>query len=435
MLKFNWQPFSVLSSILVTVFLLINLSGCGDRSISSIESPITPIISHQKSINGKISEVSPPETIDKLGDILAVYKPQVKILSPLPDTIFEDTTVEVKFQVQDLPLFKSPDLGLGPHLHLILDNEPYQAVYDVNQPVIFKDLAPGTHTIRVFASRPWHESFKNEGAFAQTTFHIFTKTTNNNPAPQLPLLTYSRPNGVYGAEPIMLDFYLTNAPLHLIAQENSDDDVADWRIRVTINGESFVIDRWQPFYLKGFKTGKNWLKLEYLDEKGNPINNTFNNTVRVFTYEPQGKDTLSKIVRGELSVTELKSIVEQNYSVKPNPTPTPDIKPSPIPTPEIKTKEEVKPTPEITPVPEVKTKEEIKPISEVKTKEEIKPVPEIKTKEEIKPVPEVKTKEEIKSVPEITPTPTPIPEIKTKEEIKSTPSITPLTETLKPINS
>ncbi len=418
MLKFKWQSFSVLYSILIAAFLLINLSGCGDRSIS-IDSPITPIInSNQKSINGKISEVSPPETIDKLGDVLAVYKPQVKILSPIPDTIFEDTTVEVKFQVQDLPLFKSPDLGLGTHLHLILDNQPYQAVYDVNQPVIFKDLAPGTHTLRVFASRPWHESFKNEGAFAQTTFHVFTKTTNNNPAPQLPLLTYSRPNGVYGAEPIMLDFYLTNAPLHLVAQENSDDDVADWRIRVTINGESFVIDRWQPFYLKGFKTGKNWLKLEYLDEKGNPVNNTFNNTVRVFTYEPKGKDTLSKLVRNELSVTELKSIVEENYSVKPIPSPTPEV------------------TPIITPTPEVKTKEDVKPNSEINTKEDVKPVPEVKTKEEIKPVPEVKTKEEIKPVPEIKPTSTPKPEIKTTEEVQPTPEIKPQTETsLKPVNS
>jgi hypothetical protein len=70
------------------------------------------------------------------------------------------------------------------------------------------------------------------------------------------VLTYSRPTGSYGAEPIMLDFYLTNAPLHLVAQENPDDEIADWRIRVTVNGESFVLDRWQPVYLKGFKPGK-----------------------------------------------------------------------------------------------------------------------------------------------------------------------------------
>jgi hypothetical protein len=149
-----------------------------------------------------------------------------------------------------------PRSGLGPHLHVILDNQPYQAVYDLDKPLVFEDLPPGTHTLRVFRLPPWHESFKNEGAYAQTTFHIFTKTTDNNPDPALPLLTYSRPTGSYGAEPIMLDFYLTNAPLHLVAQESADDDIADWRIRVTANGQSFVLDRWQPVYLKGFKRGK-----------------------------------------------------------------------------------------------------------------------------------------------------------------------------------
>ena len=115
---------------------------------------------------------------------------------------------------------------------------------------------------------PGTKSFKNDGAYAQVTFHVFAKTQENSPDPKLPLLTYSRPQGAYGAEPILLDFYLTNAPLHLVAQENDKDDIADWRIRATVNGESFVIDRWQPLYLKGFKPGKNWVQLEFLDEKG-----------------------------------------------------------------------------------------------------------------------------------------------------------------------
>jgi hypothetical protein len=51
-------------------------------------------------------------------------------------------------------------------------DEPYKAVYDLSEPLVFKDLSPGTHTLRVFASRPWHESFKNQGAFDQRTFHI-----------------------------------------------------------------------------------------------------------------------------------------------------------------------------------------------------------------------------------------------------------------------
>ncbi|HAG84166.1 MAG TPA: hypothetical protein DCL61_24170, partial [Cyanobacteria bacterium UBA12227] len=177
--------------------------------------------------------------------------------------------------------------------------------------------------LRVFASRPWHESFKNEGAYAQTTFHLFTKSAENNPSPNLPLLTYSRPQGSYGAEPIMLDFYLSNAPLHLVAQENAEDDIADWRIRVTANGQSFVIDRWQPVYLQGFQPGKNWVKLEFLDEQGNPVKNVFNNTVRLISYEPNGKDTLARLVRGELSAKAARGIIDPNYKPEPIPTPSP----------------------------------------------------------------------------------------------------------------
>jgi hypothetical protein len=87
------------------------------------------------------------------------YQPQVSILSPQVDEILPDNIVKVKLQVKDLPIFKDPQWQLGPYLHLILDNQPYIAVYDVNQPVVLSDLSPGTHTLRVFASRPWHESF------------------------------------------------------------------------------------------------------------------------------------------------------------------------------------------------------------------------------------------------------------------------------------
>jgi hypothetical protein len=131
-----------------------------------------------------------------------------------------------------------------------------------------------------------------------------------------------------------LDFYLTNAPLHLVAQENSKDEIADWRIRCTINGSSFALDRWAPIYLTGFKQGKNWVQLEFLDEQGNPVKNTFNNTVRVITYEPKGRDTLSKLVRGELSADEARGIVDRNAAKVPaTPTPMPSAEATPVPVP------------------------------------------------------------------------------------------------------
>jgi hypothetical protein len=206
-----------------------------------------------------------------------------------------------------------------------VDNEPYQSIYDPINPIKLENLQPGTHTLRVFAVRPWHESFKNEEAYAQTTFHIFTKTGDNLPDPHLPLLTYSSPQGSYGAEPIMIDFYLTNAPLHLVAQENPE--ISDWRIRATINGESFLLDNWQTVYLKGFEKGENWIKLEFLDGGGNLLKNAFNSTVRVINYQPQGGDSLSQLMRGELSLERAKAAVIPNYQAPPAvetiPTPEP----------------------------------------------------------------------------------------------------------------
>ncbi|NEN87736.1 MAG: hypothetical protein F6K48_01905 [Okeania sp. SIO3H1] len=263
----KWLYQRKLLTLIIVVVLTSGLVSCSDR-FSDL-----PQLSAEKAVttsSSKIFEVSPPEIIQQLRQAIDIYKPQVTIQSPQPEQIFEDNTITVQLQVKDLPIFKS-ELDLGLYVEVILDNKPYKKIYDLNQPLILSDLEPGTHTLKVFACRPWDESFKNEGAYAQTTFHIFTKTTNNNPAPSLPLLTYNSPLGEYGAEPILLDYYLTNAPSHLIAQEDPEDEIVDWRIRVTVNGTSFITDQWQSIYLQGFHPGKNWIELEYIDDEGNAL--------------------------------------------------------------------------------------------------------------------------------------------------------------------
>jgi hypothetical protein len=337
------QWWSVLKRVLafqLTIVLAISMVGCSDRVVASLGEGSGSVTPDQPEM--VILEVSPPETLRELGQSLEAYHPQVTIVSPQSDEILEDDTVMVQLQVQDLPIFKNETLGLGPHLHVILDNQPHIPVYDLSDPLVLSDVSPGTHTLRVFAVRPWDESFKNEGAYAQTTFHLYTQSDDNSPESTLPLLTYNHPQGSYGAGPILLDFYLTNAPLHLIAQESEEDDILDWRIRCTINGKSFMIDRWQPIYLTGFKPGKNWVKLEFLDELGNPVKNTFNNTVQVITYEPGGDDTLSKLIRGELSADEARGIVDPNYVAEEEmeeqtPEPPPEVTEEPLtePVPEV----------------------------------------------------------------------------------------------------
>ncbi|WP_413173146.1 hypothetical protein [Anabaena azotica] len=443
------QSFPIFKWVM-TLLLILSLISCtekaGSQEVSIDNQKIAPQISQ---ISRQFSETAPPEVIQELRPILEAYQPQVTIVTPMADEVIQDNTITVRFQVKDLPIFKDPQWQLGPHLHVIIDNEPYIAVYDLTQPLILSDLSAGTHTLRVFASRPWHESFKNEGAYAQIRFHVFTETDDNNPDANLPLLTYSRPNASYGAEPIMLDYYLTNAPLRIAAENNPDDTISDWRIRCTINGESFILDRWQSVYLKGFKPGKNWVKLEFLDNQGNPVKNVFNSTVRVINYEPKGKDSLSRIVRGELTANEVRGIVDPNYTTKipvtePTPAVTPKVEVSPTPQPQVEKSPipeiEVSPTPqpqvEKSPIPEIEVsptpqpKLEKSPIPEIEVsptpqpKPEKSPIPEI----EVSPTPQPKLEKSPIPEIEVSPTPQPKPEKSPIPEIEVSPTPQPKPE-------
>jgi hypothetical protein len=399
--------------------LTILLTACGDR-LTATNLP-TSETSNLPVVQGRISEVAPPALIQELRPSLERYAPQVTILSPLAEQVFDDTQVIVKLQVSDLPIFQDDTLKLGPHLSLIVDNEPAAPIYDLKQPIILENLAPGTHTLRVLALRPWQESFKNDGAFAETTFHILTKTGKNAPDYNLPLLTYSSPQGIYGAEPILLDFYLSNAPLRLSNTANEDNNLQDWRIRVTVNGDSFLLDTWEPIYLKGFAKGNNWVQLEFIDGQGNKVENEFNTSVRVISFDPSYQDGLSQLVRGDLSPTIARSIVDPNYQTIPSPE-----EETPVIEPETSIVEEENPIVEETPViePESPIVEETPVIEPESPIVEENPViePESPIVEE-KPV-ETETIEKVEETPEAIESPlTTIPE--TKEINEPAPGIQP----------
>lgn len=289
------------------------LIGCGQ--VGAIDYPSDNNFSSLNATGGKLAEVTTPKVIRKLNHKLEKYNPKVEIVVPQAKQTFNITDVAVQLKVEDLPIFKDDQLKLGNHLNLVLDNEPIKQIYDLEQPILLENLTPGTHTIRVFAARPWEESFKNESAYAQKTFNVLTETTSNSPDQNSPLLTYNSPTGTYGAEPFLLDFYLTNAPLHKVAQ--GDANLKDWRIRATVNGDSFLLENWQAVYLTGLNKGENWIQLELLDDAGNNIENAFNNTVRVINYDPEYKDTQSKLFTDKISLAEAESIVEQKYYIQP----------------------------------------------------------------------------------------------------------------------
>ena len=240
-------------------------------------------------------------------------RPVLKIVSPAKDAVITGSKVEVKLDLSgDLKGYmphKDPATGKGNHIHVILDNQPYEAYYELGQPFELRNVVAGKHTLRVFPSRPWHESYKNDGAFQMVTFTVKgggdaskptttnsgqTMANNNSGAnppspregkdvspsqagdvdPAKPLLTYSRPKGEYkgeDADPIMIDFWLSNAKLK--------GDGGEYRVRYIIDDDDAkYIDKWEPIWLSGWISGKHTVRLELLDKDGKPVENGGYNT-------------------------------------------------------------------------------------------------------------------------------------------------------------
>jgi hypothetical protein len=251
-------------------------------------------------------------------------KPTLSFVSPKNGQTLTSTVVPLKLNLGGALMgykpMKDPTTGMGNHVHVILDNQPYEAYYDLSQPFEMRNVGPGKHTLRVFPSRPWHESYKNDGAFQIIVFTVKsdtfdpTKPTTSNtgqvmsnantpppsaspsPAkegkemaltkstddfdPKKPLLTYSRPKGEYkgaDADAIMIDFWLTNVKLQ--------GDGGEYRVRYSIDGgEARFIEKWEPIWLSGWTTGKHMVKMELVDKAGNLVDNGgYNSTSREIT--------------------------------------------------------------------------------------------------------------------------------------------------------
>lgn len=252
--------------------------------------------------------------------------PTLKFVEPREGATINGSTVNVKLalggDLKGYKPYKDPATAMGNHIHVILDNQPYEAYYNLDQPFELRNVVEGKHTLRVFASRPWHESYKNAGSFQMVTFNVkgggdaskptttnggqvmanvANKNTgantgsNSNTAapregkdvaatkasdvdPKKPLLTYSRPKGDYkgsdAQEGIMIDFWLSNAKLQ--------GQGGEYRVRYSVDGgEPKYIDKWEPIWLKGLNAGKRTIKLELVDKDGGLVGNgDYNSTSR-----------------------------------------------------------------------------------------------------------------------------------------------------------
>ncbi len=172
------------------------------------------------------------------------------------------------------------------HVHLILDNKPYKAIYDTKAPVKLSELAggealaEGLHVLVAFPSRANHESVKTKDAFTVVPFWIGKKGDLKNDPTKKPMLVYSRPKGDYNGEManhVLIDFQVANVTL----AEGKE------HVHVTVTGpgiekplEQKVEKFGPPLYLDNLQNGSYTIKTELMDGSMKVIDGPWNSTTR-----------------------------------------------------------------------------------------------------------------------------------------------------------
>lgn len=250
------------------VLLMLTTSACQTGSDEPSPSDTAAVVGQVRIVKGEHGPAYPDAKLN--------------IISPAPDEVVTGDSVFVTADLQGMEL-ASPTEGEqskginfskeGQHVHVIIDNEPYKAMY-ATEKFNVGALTEGAHTLRAFPSRSWHESVKVPAGFVAHTFYVKKKSADSTLMPGAPLLTYSRPKGEYkgaDANRILLDFFITNADL----------GADKFKVVATIDGSySDTLTEWVPYYVEGLTDGDHTIKLELLNPSSNPVPGTFNSTER-----------------------------------------------------------------------------------------------------------------------------------------------------------
>lgn len=317
---------------------------------------------------GPLQEVAPPIPVQQLQEALDVHAPLLAIEHPRDGEMLPAGPWELTVRVRDWPVVDAGGLGLGAHVVVQIDDQPPLRLASRAAPtaagpsaagagastneglqmtVQVPPLAPGSHRITAYAARPWGEAVKSPGAARQIRVNRVAANSASIPAPNSPQLLPVSPTELTVAEPVLLDWLLLDAPL-----QNLRDNDGSWRLRVTINGDSFLLDQNVPLWLKGWQRGSNSLQWDLVDGSGEPLNPPFNSLVQEVILEAanglrQGAGgevaAAPRWLQGRLSPIELAQLLgeaaappstpEQNAPTVTQPVQIPPIRPPAEPPP------------------------------------------------------------------------------------------------------
>ena len=208
--------------------------------------------------------------------------------SPEPQQKLKPGKTHFIYEVSNFELGRQTDTGScgncsnseeGQHIHFIINNEPYIALYT---PKHTQELKEGTYIELSFLSRSYHISIKQPDAY------VLRKVTAGKPNDldkidlNAPHMFYSRPKGEYtgsGADKIVLDFYLVNSDLSLDGN----------KVIATIDGSEFIIDKWAAYLIEGLDDGEHSIKLEFVDKENSRIESPFNPVTRTIQVSRKAK--------------------------------------------------------------------------------------------------------------------------------------------------
>lgn len=182
----------------------------------------------------------------------------------------DSARITVKYKVTNFNLTEQTDhehhmanSAEGQHIHFILNNEPYEALYKPEHTKVVP--INSEHHLMSFLSRSFHESIKTADAHKVVKFKVNADgKIEEMPAPTQPALFYSRPKGEYKSDDtktVLLDFFVTNTTLG--ASEN--------KVMAQINGQEFTLDQWVPYEIINLPMGENIIKLSLVDKDGNAL--------------------------------------------------------------------------------------------------------------------------------------------------------------------
>ena len=229
-----------------------------------------------QSPSGRLQEVAPPGAVQQLREKLQRYQPNLRLVSPTDDSVINADSVDFVLDVKDWPVSRDLELGLGPHVVVQIDNQPQRRLDSLEGNRVrlqIDGLSAGSHRFSAWAAYPWGEAVKNPGANLQGRFHLWQRVEGTQPENDAPWLVPVTTSDNPAVQPLLLDWIIWNAPL-----QNLRDGDGRWRLRLSVDGDSFLVDQQDALWLKGSASSAGSLvQMELLNGVGEPITPEFNN--------------------------------------------------------------------------------------------------------------------------------------------------------------